>query len=81
MNMDPAKSFYFTRQTTTDAKEILEFREKFETPEARARVLDIWKEFSEENSQGPPKGLQVNLFLKVVSITEKFKALGYRITF
>jgi len=48
------KSFYFDRKLQSDAKDKLDFREKFDSEEAKKRCLDIWHEFSEDKTTGSP---------------------------
>jgi hypothetical protein len=54
-----------------------EFREKFYTDESRRRCLDIWHEFSEDRTTAHSSALRINLHVKVIYITPKFKELGY----
>lgn len=62
-------------------KEKSDFRVAFDSNESRQRCSDIWHEFSEDASQGKVLGLKTNLFVKIVSLTQKFEPLGLKMTF
>jgi hypothetical protein len=75
------KSVYFSRLNQQDYKELLDFRERFDSQDSKERVKDIFKEFSDESTNGNPMHLRVNLHLRLMSLSKQLAAKGYHVTF